>query len=82
MANENEKTTQPVQAGNFTALRPEFGRAAQIEQLFGIKRGTLYHLLSLGLIKGVLVRSKGKKSGLRLFDVDSVRNYILSCAQH
>jgi hypothetical protein len=75
-----EKTTKPVEPGNFNGLRPEFGRASQIEHLFGIKRGTLYHLLSLGKIKGVLVRAKGSKSGLRLFDVDSVRNYILSCA--
>jgi len=44
--------------------------------LFGIKRGTAYNLLADGKIRGVLLRVRGAKSGVRLFDVESVRAFI------
>jgi hypothetical protein len=73
-------TTAPVQAGNFNNIQPEFGRVADLNRQFGIKRGTAYNLLIDGKIKGCLLRVRGKKSGVRLFDMASVRNYILSQA--
>lgn len=73
-------TTAPVQAGDFNHVLPEFGRVADITRHFGIKRGTAYNLLTDGKIKGVLLRVRGEKSGVRLFDMASVRNYILSQA--
>jgi len=73
-----ETTTEPVQPGNFNNVLPEFGRLADVTRHFGIKRGTAYNLLTDGKIKGVLLRVRGAKSGVRLIDMASVRNYILS----
>ena len=73
-----ETTTAPVREGDFTGATPEFGRVADVTRQFGIKRGTAYNLLGDGKIKGVLLRVRGKKSGVRLFDLDSVRGYIHS----
>ena len=73
-----EKTTAPVESGNFTGATPEFGRCADVTRIFGIRRGTGYNLLRDGKIKGVLLRIRGKKSGVRLFDMDSVRQFIRS----
>jgi hypothetical protein len=70
------KTTAPVAPGDFTGTTPEFGRAADLQNCFGIRRGTAYNLLADGKIRGVLLRVKGKKSGCRLFDMDSVRQFI------
>lgn len=71
-------TTEPVQPGNFTSTTPEFGRTADLQKTFGLRRGTAYNLLLDGKIKGVLLRVRGKKSGCRLWDMASVRNYIRS----
>jgi hypothetical protein len=73
-----QKTVAPVQPGDFQNTRPEFGRVADLTRLFGIRRGTAYNLLADQKIKGVLLRSRGQKSGVRLFDLDSVRRYIAS----
>jgi hypothetical protein len=79
MARNRKKTTiAPVQAGDFTGATPEFGRWQDVNRIYSIKRGTAYNLLHHGKIKGVLLRVCGKKSGVRLFDMASVRNYILS----
>jgi hypothetical protein len=72
------KTTAPVEAGNFTGVMPEFGRAADLQRHFGIRRGTAYNLLAAGKIRGCLLRVKGKKSGIRLFDMASTRDFIRS----
>lgn len=72
-------TTGPVQAGDTTGLAPEFGRWRDVERLYGIKRGCLYALLSDGRVKGCLLRVRGQKSGVRLIDLGSVRDYIRHC---
>lgn len=56
----------------------EFGRCADVERIFGLRRGTLYNLLRDGKIRGVLLRVRGRRSGVRLFDMNSIRNFILS----
>ena len=71
-------TIEPVKPGNFTGIMPEFGRVADVTRYFGIKRGTLYNLHHDGKIRGVLLRVRGQKSGVRLFDMASVREFILS----
>ena len=70
------RTTDPIQIGDVSAVLPEFGRHRDVERLFGIKRGTLYNLLADGKVKGVLLRVRGQKSGLRLIHLESVRSYI------
>lgn len=71
------KTTAPVESGNFTGATPEFGRLADVQRLYGLKRGTCYNLLAAGKIRGCLLRVKGKKSGVRIFDMASVRACIV-----
>lgn len=70
---KKSKTSAPVEPGNFTGVMPEFGRAADLQKFFGLRRGTAYNLLADGKIRGVLLRVRGKKSGVRLFDMASVR---------
>ena len=77
MQNDSQTTTA-VQPGNFTGATPEFGRTADLQKTFGLRRGTAYNLLLDGKIKGVLLRVRGKKSGCRLWDMASVRDYIRS----
>jgi hypothetical protein len=73
------QTTAPVQAGDFTGAQAEFGRWQDLHRQFGIKRGTAYTLLNTGKIRGVLLRVAGQKSGVRLFDLNSIRDYIRQC---
>ena len=70
------KTTEPVKPGNLAGAMPEFGRLADVQTHFGLKRGTLYNLLAAGKVRGCLLRVKGQKSGVRLFDMASVRECI------
>ena len=70
------KTTSAVKAGEFNNVPQEFGRAGDVQKIFGLKRGTIYNLLADGKIKGVLLRVRGNKSGVRLFDLESVRGFI------
>jgi hypothetical protein len=70
-------STQPGEPGNFAGISPEFGRQADVQRIFGIKRGTAYNLLNDGKIRGVLLRVRGQKSGVRLFDMASVRSFVM-----
>jgi hypothetical protein len=76
-----EKTTAPVARGNFNGVAQEFGRVADVARLYGLKRGTLYNLLRAGRVRGCVLRVCGKKSGVRLFDMASVRGVIESSMQ-
>jgi hypothetical protein len=80
MKKQNRKitTTAPVEPGNFTGSTPEFGRCADVQRIYGLRRGTLYNLLRDGKIKGVLLRVRGKKSGVRLFSMKSIADLIRS----
>lgn len=73
---QKTNTIEPVQSGNFTGTTPEFGRVADVTRVFGVRRGTAYNLLRDGKIRGVLLRVRGQKSGVRLFDMESVRQLI------
>ncbi len=73
-----ETTIGPVESGNTDGHLPEFGRVRDCQRLYGLKRGTLYNLLADGKIKGVLLRVRGQKSGVRLIALRSVRQYIES----
>lgn len=81
MAQLNSKTTAPVERGEFNGAQKEFGRWQDVERIYSIKRGTAYNLLRDGKIRGVLLRIRGQKSGVRLFDMASVRDFISSQMQ-
>ncbi|MHC1764728.1 MAG: hypothetical protein AB9869_10565 [Verrucomicrobiia bacterium] len=82
MARQRTYTTADIQAPpDHCHPAPEFGRVTDCTRLFGLKRGTLYNLLADGKIKGVLLRVRGQKSGVRLIDLQSVRDFINQSAQ-
>jgi hypothetical protein len=76
--NSSDITTTPVEPDKFAVAMPEHGRVADVQRLFGLKRGSCYNLLRDGKIKGVLLRVRGKKSGIRIFDLQSIRDFIRS----
>lgn len=69
-------TTEPAQAGKCSKVMPEFGRFHDVEQLFGLKRPTVYNLIAEGLIKSVTLRRKGTAFGVRLIYLPSVSEYL------
>jgi len=77
MPKHMQLNTAPVEVDS-TGAKPEWGRWQEVQRLFGIGRGTAYNLLADGKIRGCVLRSRGSKSGMRLFDLDSVREYIHS----
>jgi len=73
-----EMTISPVEPGNFTGAKKEFGRDRDADTIFSLKRGTLRNLHAQGKIRGVLLRVCGQKSGVRLWDMASIRDFIQS----
>jgi hypothetical protein len=71
-----ETTVAPIAPGNCGAALPEFGRLADVQRLFGLKRGFTYQLINSGKIKSVCLRKPGAKTGCRLIHLQSVRDYL------
>jgi hypothetical protein len=69
-------TTAPVQPADVAGVEPEFVRLADLQRLFGIKRGHAYQLMHDGAIQSVCLRRRGHKRGVRLVSVASVREYL------
>lgn len=69
-------TTLPIQAGDFDSASVEFGDYHAVERVFSIKRGLLYQLTALGLVKSVSLRRPGQKFSKRLWHMESVRTYL------
>ena len=63
---------------NTNFIQPEFLRVKGVERMFGIKRGKLYALMNEGKIKSKTLRSRGTVRGIRLIDIQSVREFIHS----
>jgi hypothetical protein len=59
--------------------RSEWANHHGVLELFGIRRTMAYWLAKEGLIESVAVTHNGKKRGVRLFNVPSIRQYIDSC---
>jgi len=59
-----------------TATDIEFGRFDDLQRRFGIRRSTAYELIGAGKIKSVAVKKKGARSGIRLIDFNSVREFL------
>jgi hypothetical protein len=70
------KTIAPVTPGDFSDAAKEFGRTKDVERVFSVKRGTLYNAEKLGLVRGVLLRVRGQKSGVKLWDMRSIEQWI------
>lgn len=66
-------TTPAIAEGN---LNPEFAGHAKIRDLFDLSRTHLHRLSTSGKIRSVCLRQRGKARGRRLYDVQSVRDYL------
>jgi|GEM_PF-3259460 len=64
------------------SAKPEFTDAKGARQSFGLSRSHLYDLNSRGNIRSVSIRRPGAVRGRRLFDCESIRNFLNSCADH
>lgn len=73
-----DRTVERVELGDFSGITPEFGRTKDVERLFGLKRGTLYNLFEQQKVRGCLLRVRGEKSGVRLWDISSIRQFLMS----
>jgi hypothetical protein len=71
-------TTAPVRPGDFSDTAKEFGRTKDVERIFSVKRGSLYNAEKLGHVRGVLLRLRGQKSGVKLWDMRSIEQWIRS----
>lgn len=59
-----------------TDNEPEFSDSKGVYARFGISRSLLYELANDGLIKSVSLRRLGTARGKRLWNIDSIRNYL------
>jgi hypothetical protein len=69
-------TTPPLIAEG--QLYPEFAGHAKIRELFDLSRTHLHRLCTTGKIRSVCLRERGKARGRRLYEVQSVRNYLIA----
>jgi len=65
----------------FDSALPEFVDAKGARRSFGLSRSHLYELDSNGKIRSVCIRRSGAMRGRRLFDCDSIRNFLNSCEE-
>lgn len=64
-----------------TSVEPEWGRVSYISKRFQIGRTHVFRNIRLGNWKTVLLRDKGKKSGIRLVYIPSVREHLSRLAK-
>ena len=60
----------------FDTQQIEYGRFADLERRFGIRRSTAYALLAAGKIRSACVKKKNARSGVRPIDFASVRDFL------
>ena len=71
-------TNEPVEPGKVSSLPPEFCRPADCRRLFGLTRTFVYELIKVRKIKSFCLRKPGKRTGIRLVYVESVREFLRS----
>ena len=58
-----------------------FGRFSELRRLYGIPRSSAYILLNEGKIKSRIVKMKGSRTGIRLIDFQSVRQFLAAAPE-
>jgi len=58
---------------------PEWLRIPAAVHQFGLSRAKLYQLAKSGKIRSASLRDVGESKGTRLFEAESIRNYIERC---
>ena len=71
-------TSTPIEPGEVGSMVAEFGRVADVERIYGLKRGTTYALIRAGKLKSVCLRQPGAKRGIRLVHLPSVHALLHS----
>ena len=71
-------TTAEIRPANIGNIAPEFGTSADVRKYFGIKKGSLYNLHKAGRVRGKVLRVTGEFKGVRIWDMASIRAFILS----
>jgi len=71
----------PTEAEKYVGQGPEWARIPDIDQRFGIRRSKLYELIQSGEVVSTCIRRKGAKSGVRLINVESVREFLRNNAE-
>jgi hypothetical protein len=71
-------TTVAAQAGDTSKLAVEFCRLGDAQRIWGLKRGLVYRKINDGTIRSITLREPGKKFGVRLLHVDSIRSWLMS----
>jgi hypothetical protein len=61
--------------------KAEFADYRGVYQLYGIKQSFLYQLWSTRKIRSVLIPGRGKTRGKRLYDCESIRQYLAKVAK-
>lgn len=54
----------------------EYGRFPDVKAHFGLTRSKTYDLLRSGAIRSCCVKRKGARHGVRLIDMQSVRDFL------
>lgn len=72
----NQNTSDAVKAASLNEIDPEFVDFGGLYRMFGIRRSHAYVLADRGHIKSVSLRRPGSLKGRRLFDVQSVRDFL------
>jgi hypothetical protein len=71
-----QRITAEIKPGDTAQVLPEFGRIADVERIYGLKRGITYSLIHAGKLKSVCLRKPGAKTGVRLVHLASVRTFL------
>jgi hypothetical protein len=69
-------TSEPVQPGWASQVAPEFIRTNDVWKIFGIRRGSFHTLAKLGRVKSWLIRIRGNRLGMQLWNTDSIQALI------
>jgi hypothetical protein len=69
-------TTAPIEPGAIGS--PEFCRPSDCRHLFGLSRTFVYQLIQDQKIRSVCLRKPGARTGIRLIDVASIREFLTS----
>ena len=74
-------TTAPVTEVDASGVEIEWARHWSVTRTHGLSRGMLYALEKEGLIKGVSLRRKGQRHGVKLWSMPSIAGYLNALMQ-
>jgi hypothetical protein len=67
----------PTEAERYVSQgQVEWARIPDVDRMFGIRRSKLYELITSGAVVSSCIRRKGAKTGVRVVNVESVREFL------